>query len=131
MASGKKFIIGGLILLLILTFLGYRAFSESVPYYFTVSELLSHGNAIRLENVRVNGVVSTGTVEQETDTLDTTFTLTDGEKKLQVSYHGILPQTFEEGKEIIIEGKYNPNGTFEASAILTKCPSKYTTPEQK
>ena len=116
---------------LVLAFLGYRAFSESVPYYYTVSELLSQGNSIHLENVRVNGVVSPGSVEQETDTLNTTFTLTDGEEQLQVNYHGILPQTFEEGKEIIIEGRYNPNGTFEASAILTKCPSKYTAPEQK
>ena len=128
MASGKKFILGGLILLMVLTFLGYRAFSESVPYYFTVSELLSQGKATQPENVRVNGVISPGSVEQ--DTLNTSFTLTDGEKKLQVNYHGILPQAFGEGKEIIIEGKYNPNGAFEASAILTKCPSKYTAPEQ-
>ena len=59
------------------------------------------------------------------------FTLTDSDKILRVNYHGILPQTFGEGKEIIIEGRYDPNGTFEASAILTKCPSKYTAPEQK
>ena len=118
-------------MLLVLAFLGYRAFSESVPYYFTVSELSNQGNATYIENVRVNGIVSPGSIEQKTDTLNTSFTLTDGEKKLQVNYHGILPQTFEEGKEIIIEGKYDPNGTFEASAILTKCPSKYTTPEQK
>jgi len=130
-SSGKKFIIGGLILLAVLAFFGYRAFSESVPYYFTVSELLSQGNTTHLANIRVNGVVFPDTVEKEADTLNTSFTLTDGEKKLQVNYHGILPQTFEEGKEIIIEGKYNPNGTFETSAILTKCPSKYTTPEQK
>jgi len=122
--ANKKFIIGGPILLLTLAFLGYMAFSESVPYYYTVSELLSQRNSTDLANVRVSGVVSPGTLETSTSKI--TFTLTDGDNELEVDYQGVTPQTFQEGREIIVEGTYHQSGTFEASKILTKCPSKYT-----
>jgi len=121
----RRSIIGGLILFLALVFLSYKAFTWSVPYYYTVSELVSQGNSIYLQNVRVNGVVAPNTVEQEADSLIIRFTLTDGRERLPVIYHGAVPQVFEGGKEVVIEGKYYPQGFFEASTILTRCPSKY------
>ena len=123
--SSRKFIIGGLILFITLGFLSYKAFTQSVPYYYTVSELVSQGNSIYSEKVRVNGVVTPGTVEEEADGLSITFTLSDSKEQLTVIYRGAVPQTFEDGQEIVIEGIYNPSGIFEASSILTRCPSKY------
>ena len=121
----RRSIIGGLILFLALVFLSYKAFTWSVPYYCTVSELVSQGNSIYLQNVRVNGVVAPNTVEQEAGSLIIRFTLTDGRERLPVIYHGAVPQVFEGGKEVVIEGKYCPQGFFEASTILARCPSKY------
>jgi len=123
--SSKKFIIGGLILFITLGFLGYKAFTQSVPYYYTVSELISQGNSTYSEKVRVNGVVTPGTVEEGADGLTITFMLSDSKEQLTVIYRGAVTQTFEDGREIVIEGIYNPGGIFEASSILTRCPSKY------
>lgn len=123
--SSRKFIIGGLILFITLGFLSYKAFTQSVPYYYTVSELISQENSIYSEKVRVNGVVTPDTVEEGADGLTITFMLSDSKEQLTVIYRGVVPQTFEDGREIVIEGIYNPGGIFEASSILTKCPSKY------
>lgn len=121
----RKFIIGGLIIFIALAFLGYRAFKESVPYYYTVSELSTQGDSVCNQLVRVNGVVAPGTVEPGADTLTIEFKLTDGSQSLPVIYHGVVSPTFKEGAEVVIEGRYNPDAVFEASSILTRCPAKY------
>jgi cytochrome c-type biogenesis protein CcmE len=55
----------------------------------------------------------------------TRFTVTDGASDLPVSYRGGLPDTFASGADVVLQGKLTPSGTFEASSLLTKCPSKY------
>ncbi len=112
----RKFIIGGVILFLAWGFLFYKGFKN---YYYTVSELVSQGNPTR--NVRVRGVVAPGTLKQGSDVLSVNFMLTDGEESLPVIYYGVLPQTFQEGKEVVVEGKYNLYGMFKANRILTTC----------
>lgn len=122
----KKFIVGGLVLVLALSFLGYRAFGGSVAYYYTVTELVRQGNSTYLQGIRVNGVVVPGTVEPEADNLTIKFMLTDNRESLLIIYRGVVPQTFDEGTEVVVEGKYSPGGAFfEANRILTRCPSKY------
>jgi cytochrome c-type biogenesis protein CcmE len=44
--------------------------------------------------------------------------------ELKVIYNGTMPNNFESSTSVVVTGKYN-NGTFYASDILTKCPSKY------
>jgi cytochrome c-type biogenesis protein CcmE len=46
---------------------------------------------------------------------------------LDVSFVGTVPDSFKDdpNTEVVIEGDYSPNGTFNASYMLAKCPSKY------
>ena len=62
----KKFLIGGLIVVLAIAYLGYTGFEGSATYYFTVSELAAQEGSVNGENVRVNGQVAAGSVEQDT-----------------------------------------------------------------
>jgi cytochrome c-type biogenesis protein CcmE len=45
-------------------------------------------------------------------------------KMLPVVYKGSKPNNFEIAKSIVVKGKYT-DGSFYATEILTKCPSKY------
>ena len=46
--------------------------------------------------------------------------------EMKVIYKGTIPNNFESATSVVVTGKYNPeNGCFQASDILTKCPSKY------
>jgi cytochrome c-type biogenesis protein CcmE len=78
---------------------------------------------------RVGGLVVTGTVQREPDSLNVRFTISDGVATLPVSYSGILPDLFREGQGIISIGKLNDQGVFEASEVLAKHDENYMPPE--
>ena len=40
-------------------------------------------------------------------------------------YHGIVPDTFVDNADVVVEGRLAGDGTFEAHTLLAKCPSKY------
>jgi len=123
----KQFLIGGIIVFLAISYLGYTGFQGSATYYYTASELIEHESSIYGENVRVNGQVAPGSVEQEAQGTILRFTIVDveGEESLPVVYQGVVPDTFKVGNEIVIEGHLNSDGIFQANTILTKCPSRY------
>ena len=122
----KKFLIGGIIICLAIGYLGYAGFQSAAIYYYTVSELEAMGSSIYGENVRVNGAVVPGTLEQDTGNFTSRFTLIEGEHSLPVVYHGVVPDAFREGADVVVEGQLSSANIFVASTILTKCPSKYS-----
>ena len=127
MLRKKRFIIGGIIVFLAIGYLGYMGFQSSATYYYEVSELLQQGSSIYGENVRVNGRVAPGSVEQEAQGTILRFTMIDvsGEESLPVVYQGVVPDTFKVGNEVVVEGHLNSEGIFQAHLIMTKCPSRY------
>jgi cytochrome c-type biogenesis protein CcmE len=44
-----------------------------------------------------------------------------------VTYTGVVPDPFRDGREVIVSGELQ-NGTFvaERDSLVTKCPSKFT-----
>jgi len=121
----KKYLIGGLILLAALIFLGYLGFMGGLTYYYEVSELLDEANSITGQTVRVSGNVADDVVK---DGLEMRFTILDmsgNEASLPVVYSGAVPDTFKIGNQVVVEGKYIAGGIFEAEAIIVKCGSKY------
>jgi cytochrome c-type biogenesis protein CcmE len=43
---------------------------------------------------------------------------------------GPVPDIFGEQVEVVVEGKYLPDGTFAAETLLAKCPSKFEDGQQ-
>ena len=125
----KRVLAAGFILLGAIAFLGYRGFQQSATYYMKVDEFTAKASTYTDRTVRINGVVAIGSLQSEPKTFLHKFTLTESEQaqstvSLPVIYQGTVPDAFKEGTEVVVEGKYS-NGTFWASNILTKCPSKY------
>lgn len=127
MLKKKRFVIGGAIVILAIVFLSYMGLQSSATYYYEVSEFLAQGNSIYDENVRVNGQVADGSVEQEAQGTILRFTVIDIEEEgsLPVFYQGVAPDTFKEGSEVVVEGHLDSDGIFQADIILAKCPSRY------
>lgn len=124
----KKFLIAGLVLVLAMGFIAYRGFASSATYYMTISELKAKGDYAPQERLRVKGQVDPLSVKTTMDTQGQTlkFTIVDGELSLPVFYRGVVPDTFRPDNEVMVEGKYDPQGIFQADSILTQCPSRYT-----
>ncbi len=125
MLKKKGFLFGGIIVFIAIGYLGFMGFQSSSTYYYTVSELMERVSSIYDQNVRVNGWVSPGSVEQEPGSRTLRFTMTEGERSLPVVYHGVVPDAFKVGSEVIVEGYLNSDGVLQSDTILTKCPSKY------
>jgi len=98
-------------------------------YYLKVSEFLEQG-ATKGDHFRINGKVASGSIERMPTGQDVAFVMTDGGRELPVRYHGIIPDTFVDGADVVVEGALGADGTFAAHTLLAKCPSKYEAAEK-
>jgi cytochrome c-type biogenesis protein CcmE len=54
------------------------------------------------------------------------FKITDAKTTaMPVVYSGVVPDIFQAGAQVVVEGKLGSNGVFQAQTLLTKCPSKF------
>ena len=100
-------------------------------YYVTVKEYTEKGQP--KGRFRVNGKVAPGTIARVPDGRQVTFTIKDkdGTATLPVDFSGIIPDTFVDDADVVVEGVRRPDGVFEATTLLAKCPSKYETADGK
>lgn len=118
------FISGG-ILLAVIIYLLYLSLGSSVSYYVTVSEFYNRQNEFSDVNVRVAGKIVDNPIDWNAEDLKLSFTISEGGKNMAVIYHGTQPSGFKAGSNILVEGKYQPDGILQASQLILKCPSKY------
>ena len=95
-----------------------------LAYYVGVSEFVAAPDRYH-DGFRINGKVLEGSIEREPTGQDVAFVVTDGHATLPVTYHGVIPDTFVDGADVVVQGRLGPEGRFEAHTMLAKCPSKY------
>ncbi len=120
----RKLIIGGLIILIVVAYLFWSGMKDSSFYFLTVEEFFQQIEQMEGKGTRVNGDVVPGSIKWDAQNLLLTFQLTDGKNVLNIRHNGVAPDTFTKDLSVVVEGKYQ-NGTFNATQIMTKCPSKY------
>ncbi|MDQ3556313.1 MAG: cytochrome c maturation protein CcmE [Gemmatimonadota bacterium] len=131
MKKQRKFVLGAFFLVGVVGYLMVTGMRDSMIYYYTPAELVARATAdpsLHEVGVKVGGRVVPGTVLFDARTLDLSFDVVDiegGRARFPVRYQGPLPDTFEEGRDVVLEGRLGTAGTFEASTVLTKCGSRY------
>ncbi len=103
---------------------------SGLVYYYTVSEFRKLDGE-RSGGIRINGKVEDGSIVRQKSGMDVRFNVTDGQAAIPVEYHGVLPDTFVDGADVVVEGGLRSDGTFVASSLLAKCPSKYEAAEKR
>ena len=119
-------IVGAVASLGIAATLVLRALDSNVAFFFTPTQV-SAGEAPKERVFRVGGLVKPGSVNREQMTVR--FVITDTARDIPVSYTGILPDLFKEGKGAVAQGRLNARGEFEASEVLAKHDENYMPPE--
>ncbi len=119
----SKFIVGGAIIVLAVGYLIVSSIGGSTAYYLTVEEVRAEGPSE--QTVRVAGDVIGETIEWNAKELMLRFNIADASGTLAVIYNGPRPDMLQDDAEAIVEGRYIEGGSFEASNLLLKCPSKY------
>ena len=119
-------IAGGLATLGIAAYLVLNAFQSNLVFFFTPTQVAS-GEAPKNRTFRIGDLVKTGSLKR--DNLTVNFVVTDSARDMNVSYTGILPDLFREGKGVVAQGKLGADGTFTASEVLAKHDENYMPPE--
>jgi cytochrome c-type biogenesis protein CcmE len=124
-----KFLVGSLVIVVSIAWIGFSGFDESLAYYKTVDELRAMGAKASGKRLRVAGNVVAGSIERTSNGNSTTvkFKLEQKGEILPIKYVGtdLLPDTFKDGAQALAEGHLVQSGEFEATKIQAKCASKY------
>lgn len=125
----RQVLVAGLVLVAALGALMYIGLRSAAMYYLSVDELLDRGETAYGQQIRLGGKVIPGSIQHEPATSTHRFvvmskTNTTG-RTIPVVYQGVVPDTFQEDAEVVLEGGLTPEGVFEAETLLAKCPSKY------
>ena len=141
MKKQSKFAAAAVVLVGVVGYLMVTGMKESMTYFYTPDELASKlvaDPSVRETGMRVGGRVVPGSVTYDQTTLHLRFTLSQidpatnelGAARFPVAYQGPLPDTFEEGRDVVVTGRLSAAGTFEATEVLTKCGSRYEAAEE-
>lgn len=105
-----------------------NAFKSNLVFFFTPTQV-ADGEAPKGRSFRIGGMVETGSLTREGDGLTVHFIVTDLAKRVPVTFKGILPDLFKEGKGAVAQGQLRSDGTFVASEVLAKHDENYMPPE--
>lgn len=122
--SHKAAKIGLTSLVLALAFGGllYSTLGESAQYYKHVDEVMVQPEAWYDKPLQIHGYAKN--VTRKRDTLEYRFEMHNNGRMVLASYTGIVPDTFTNDAEVVLQGTLSPDG-FHATEMTAKCPSKY------
>ncbi len=128
----KKNILGIGIAVAAILYLGATSFSNSISFYYEVSELLAKNNTlhtitaegVRHKVVNVNGTIAKGSTKWQPEIATLSFDLTDGNRTIRIVSTDGMPGNYKEGIPAVATGTYD-GSVFHANQVITKCPSKY------
>lgn len=128
MKPRTKFLVGGGAILCAAGYLMAGAISRTGVYYLTPQELatrIAQDPSFIGTGVKVGARVVPGSIERDAGGRDVTFRVTDGARSYPVVYRGIIPDTFTDSADVILEGRLAQDGTFHATTLLAKCASRF------
>jgi cytochrome c-type biogenesis protein CcmE len=117
-----------------IAWLAWSGYGANKSYYVTIPELGSMGDKAYHSQLRVEGFVQPGSIEQNGPHV--TFVMNEFEshspkagsgRRLTVNYKGSEPppDTFKDNAQAVAEGTYDRDGVFHATTLQAKCASKY------
>jgi cytochrome c-type biogenesis protein CcmE len=120
----SKLAVAAVLLVGAFSYLAYAGMQKGWVYLVSVEQYVAHPQFAN-QRVRLHGKVAADGFESSSAGLSAKFNLTGGGKTLAVVYRGGIPDMFQAGREVVVEGKRDSAGVFRADVLMTKCASKY------
>ena len=117
------------ILAVAIIFFTLKSLKENVVYFLTPTEIYNKTDISLKKKIRVGGLVKINSVNKSEISIN--FIITDLNNEIIVSYNGLVPNLFSEGKGVVAEGKLKDKKHFIADKILAKHDENYMPPEVK
>ena len=105
----------------------WTTLAEGTEYYKHVDEVMTSPQAWEGKRLQLHGFAFD--VRRKPDSLEYRFKVRNKDAVIDATYTGIVPDTFKDDAEVVLQGRLTPDG-FHATGVMAKCPSKYE-PTQK
>ena len=125
--SRVVFLILSIVSVSIIIFFILRSLEENVIYFFSPTEIYNKSSISPNKKIRVGGLVKEGSSTKKDNGIN--FIITDLKNEIIVTYSGLVPNLFSEGKGVVAEGFLKDRNFFQASKILAKHDENYMPPE--
>tara|TARA_B100000963_G_scaffold323906_1_gene309034 strand:+ start:262 stop:681 length:420 start_codon:yes stop_codon:yes gene_type:complete len=122
------FVVTILITLILSTFFILKSLEENVIFFQSPTEI-KNLTEFEKKKIRIGGMVKKNSISANSNEIN--FIITDFKNEINVSYSGLVPNLFEEGKGVVAEGFLKDRNFFLASKILAKHDENYMPPEVK
>lgn len=110
-------------------YLMVSSFNNAKTYYMTINEVTASADKGKLgeQNLKVSGKLVGQSVKWDPSKVELKFEIISEDQKetMPVLYKGVKPDNFNDGIDVIVDGKYTVEQVFLADKVMTKCPSKY------
>ncbi len=120
-----KIAISFAIVVVLLIWLTITGFDDNLQFYVSIKDVKAMGSEAYSKGLRVKGYLVPGSLVKQANSLEVSFKIIEDAHELDVHYAKELPDTFVDSSEVLVEGKFTPEGYFDAKMLMAKCPSKY------
>ncbi len=111
----------------------WSTLQDGTEYFKHVDEVMTNQQAWQGKPMQLHGYVVPGSILKRPDTLEYKFRVQNnparanpGGSIVEVSYTGIVPDTFKDEAEVVLHGRLGPDGFHtDPNGVIAKCPSKY------
>jgi cytochrome c-type biogenesis protein CcmE len=103
-----------------------NAFRSNIVFFYTPTQVATKEAPLG-RGFRIGGMVQKGSLKRSG--VNVQFVVTDFAQSVPVSYTGILPDLFKEGKGVVAQGTLENDGVFHATEVLAKHDENYMPPE--
>jgi cytochrome c-type biogenesis protein CcmE len=108
-----------------MTYFIFQAMQSSWAYYYSVDDFAANRAAVKNHSLRLAGRVKKDSIVRDLQNTSLKFILSGFETELPIHYKGTVPDNFDDDIEVVIEGRLDTEGIFQADRLMTKCESKY------
>jgi cytochrome c-type biogenesis protein CcmE len=129
--------IGATAAVLLLAFVGllWSTLGEGTEYFKNIDEVIANRQAWEGKRLQLHGYVVPDSILRKPNSLEYRFKVQNNPARagaaapsdvVDVSYTGIVPDTFKDEAEVVLRGSFGPGGFHtEPNGVTAKCPSKY------
>lgn len=119
---------------------GWALTSSESPFVYSVmvSDVAANPTAFSDRTLRMEGPLQDGSIQFREDPCEYRFVLAEGEgedaREMNVRFpQCVVPDTFRDGMgiSVVVEGRVQPDGSFLATQVIPRCPSRYEMDERQ
>lgn len=120
-----QLIVGGAIVLALLAAIAYQGVDQTISFY-TPGEVLAQPDSLRSKTIRIMALVEPKTTQWDPQAVRLSFQITEDSRRfIPVEFRGVKPDMYREGQGVVVEGKLDAKGVFQATNVLVKHSEEY------